>query len=89
MRPRPEGYHKRINILNSSSAHDSSNAYYTKDYRLFSYFLAKVVLSEPRNAGELFDNIRTQIRGVSGEYRHECLQEPEFFGYRELTIQKQ
>ncbi len=89
MRPRAEGYHKRLNILNSARAQDSSNAYYTKEYRLFSYFLVKDVLSKPQNAGELFDNIRTQIRGVSREYGHDYLQEPEFFGYRELTMQKQ
>ena len=88
MRPRAEGYHKRLNILNSSRAQDTSNAYYSKEYRLFSYFLVKDVLSKPRNAGELFDNIRTQIRGASREYGHDYLQEPEFFGYRELTMQK-
>ena len=88
MRPRAEGYHKRLNILNSSRAQDSSNAYYSKEYRLFSYFLIKEVLSGPPNAGELFDNIRTKIREVSREYGHEYLQEPEFFGYRELMMQQ-
>ena len=88
MRPRPEGYHKRINILNSSRAQDTSNAYYDKGYRLFSYYLAKEVLSKPQNAGELFDSIRTKIREVSMGYGEDHLQEPEFFGYRELTIQK-
>ena len=88
MRPRPEGYHKRINILNSARAQDTSNGYYTKGYRLFSYYLAKEVLSTPQNAGELFDSIRTKIREVSTGYGEEHLQEPEFFGYRELSIQK-
>ena len=88
MRPRAEGYHKRLNILNSARGEDTSNAYYIKEYRLFSYFLLKEVLSKQQNAGELFDNIRTKIREVSREYGHAYLQEPEFFGYRELTIQK-
>ena len=88
MRPRPEGYHKRINILNSARAQDTSNGYYAKGYRLFSYFLAKEVLSKPQNAGELFDSIRTKIREVSIGYGQGHLQEPEFFGYRELSIQK-
>jgi len=87
MRPRAEGYHKRLNILNSARGQDSANAYYEKEYRLFSYFLTKEVLSKPQNAGELFDNIRTKIRKVSSEYGEVYLQEPEFFGYRELTIQ--
>jgi hypothetical protein len=87
MRPRAEGYHKRLNILNSTRGQDSDNAYYEKEYRLFSYFLTKEVLSRPQNAGELFDNIRTKIRKVSSRYGEEHLQEPEFFGYRELTIQ--
>jgi len=87
MRPRAEGYHKRLNILNSARAQDSANAYYAKEYRLFSYFLTKEVLSKPQSAGELFDNIRTKIRKISSEYSEAHLQEPEFFGYRELTIQ--
>ncbi len=87
MRPRAEGYHKRLNILNSARAQDSANAYYAKEYRLFSYFLTKEVLSKPQSAGELFDNIRTKIRKISSEYGEANLQEPEFFGYRELTIQ--
>ena len=88
LRPRVEGYHKRLNILNSSRGQDTANAYFSKAYRLFSYFLAKEVLSKPQNAGELFDNIRTKIRRVSSTYGDENIQEPEFFGYRELTIQK-
>jgi len=88
MRPRAEGYHKRLNILNSARGQDTSNAYFEKEYRLFSYFVAKEVLCKPQNAGELFDNIRTKIRSVSRDYGHKYLQEPEFFGYRELTIQK-
>ena len=88
MRPRSEGYHKRLNILNSARSQDTSNAYYSKGYRLFSYFLAKEVLSTPQNAGELFDNIRTEIRKVSRGYGDDYVQEPEFFGYRELSIQK-
>ena len=87
MRPRAEGYHKRLNILNSARAQDSANAYYAKEFRLFSYFLTKEVLSKPQSAGELFDNIRTKIRKISSEYGEAHLQEPEFFGYRELTIQ--
>jgi len=87
MRPRAEGYHKRLNILNSARGQDSANAYYAKEYRLFSYYLTKEVLSKPQNAGELFDNIRTKIRKISSEYGEAHLQEPEFFGYRELTIQ--
>lgn len=89
LRPRAEGYHKRLNILNSSRAQDTANAYYSKESRMFSYFLAKDVLSEPQNAGELFDKIRTQIRDASSVYGHDYLQEPEFFGYRELTMRKQ
>jgi len=88
MRPRVDGYHKRLNILNSSRGQDTANAYFSKEYRLFSYFLAKEVLSKPQNAGELFDNIRTKIRKISSRYGDENIQEPEFFGYRELTIQK-
>ena len=88
IRPRAEGYHKRLNILNSARGQDSANAYYEKEYRLFSYFLTKEVLSKPQSAGELFDNIRTKIRKISSGYSKEHLQEPEFFGYRELTIQK-
>ena len=88
MRPRAEGYHKRLNILNSARAQDASNAYYTKGYRLFSYFLVKEVLSKPQSAGELFDNIRTEVRKVSYEYGEKYLQEPEFFGYRELSIKR-
>lgn len=88
MRPRAEGYHKRLNILNSTRGQDTSNALFTHEYRLFSYFLIKEVLSGPPNAGELFDNIRTKVRGVSREYGHDYLQEPEFFGYRELMMQQ-
>ncbi len=88
MRPRAEGYHKRLNILNSSRAQDTANADFRNEYRLFSYFLVKDVLSKPQNAGELFDNIRTEIREVSSRYGDDYLQEPEFFGYRELTIHK-
>ncbi len=87
MRPRPEGYYKRLNILNSARSQDTSNAYYSKGYRLFSYYLAKEVLSKPQNAGELFDSIRTKIREISLGYGDRYLQEPEFFGYRELSIQ--
>ena len=88
LRPRVEGYHKRLNILNSSRGQDTANAYFSKEYRLFSYYLAKEVLSKPQSAGELFDNIRTKIREVSSSYGDDNIQEPEFFGYRELTIQK-
>ena len=88
MRPRAESYHKRLNILNSTRSHDTANAYYSKAYRLFSYFLSLEVLSKPQNAGELFDNIRTKIREVSATYGEGRVQEPEFFGYRELAIQK-
>jgi len=88
MRPRAEGYHKRLNILNSTRSHDTANAYYAKGYRLFSYYLGLEVLSKPQNAGELFDNIRTKIREVSASYGEGRVQEPEFFGYRELTIRK-
>ncbi len=88
MRPRAEGYHKRLNILNSTRSHDTANAYYAKAYRLFSYFLSLEVLSKPQNAGDLFDNIRTKIREISASYGEDRVQEPEFFGYRELTIQK-
>ena len=88
MRPRAEGYHKRLNILNSTRSHDTANAYYAKSYRLFSYYLGLEVLSKPQSAGELFDNIRTNIREISVSYGEERVQEPEFFGYRELTIQK-
>ncbi len=88
MRPRAEGYHKRLNILNSSRAQDTANADFSNGYRLFSYYLVKDVLSKPQNAGELFDNIRTQIRDVSRMYGDAYMQEPEFFGYRELTMEK-
>ena len=87
MRPRAEGYHKRLNILNSARAQDSSNAYLEKNYRLFSYFLAKEVLSKEQNAGALFDSIRTMIRDISHGYGERYLQEPEFFGYRELMLE--
>ena len=88
MRPRAEGYHKRLHILNSTRGQDTSNALFTHEYRLFSYFLIKEVLSGPPNAGELFDNIRTKVRSASGKYGHDYLQEPEFFGYRELVMQQ-
>lgn len=88
MRPRAEGYHKRLNILNSTRALDTANALFVREYRLFSYFLIKEVLSGPPNAGKLFDNIRTKVREVSREYGHDYLQEPEFFGYRELMMQQ-
>ena len=88
MRPRAEGYHKRLNILNSTRGQDTSNALFVREYRLFSYYLIKEVLSGPPNAGELFDNIRTKVRDVSREYGHDYLQEPEFFGYRELMMQQ-
>ena len=88
MRPRAEGYHKRLNILNSTRGQDTSNALFVREYRLFSYFLIKEVLSGPPNAGKLFDNVRTKVREVSREYGHEYLQEPEFFGYRELMMQQ-
>ena len=79
---------KRLNILNSTRALDTANALFSREYRLFSYFLIKEVLSGPPNAGELFDNIRTKIREVSRAYGHDYLQEPEFFGYRELMMQQ-
>ncbi|MGB5965501.1 MAG: caspase family protein [Sulfurimonadaceae bacterium] len=87
MRPRAEGYHKRLNILNGSRAQDTANAKFSNEFRLFSYYLVKEVLSEPENAGTLFDSVRTLIRSASRDYGQDYLQEPEFFGYRELTIQ--
>ena len=86
MRPRAEGYHKRLNILNSARGQDTANAYLEKGYRLFSYFLAQEVLTKEQNAGALFDSIRTMIREVSYSYGEAYLQEPEFFGYRELML---
>ena len=86
MKPRSEGYHKRLNILNSARGQDTSNAYLEKGYRLFSFFLAQEVLTKEQNAGALFDSIRTKIREVSNSYGAAYLQEPEFFGYRELML---
>ena len=88
MHPRDDGYHKRLNILNSTKGQETANADFSNGYRLFSYYLVKDLLSKPQNAGELFDTLRTQIRDISKMYGNAYVQEPDFFGYRELTMQK-
>ena len=82
-------YHKRLNIINAANRDQMANAYFSKGYRLFSYFLIKGALSEKeQDAGEMFDNLQTEIMKISKSYGPDFEQEPEFFGYRNLAMQK-
>ena len=82
-------YHKRLNIINAVHRDQTANAYFEKGYRLFSYFLVKGALSErEQDAGEMFDDLQLKILQVSTTYGPEYTQEPEFFGYRNLAMQK-
>lgn len=82
-------YHKRLNIINAANRDQMANAYFSKGYRLFSYFLIKGALSEKeQDAGEMFDNLQNEIMSISTSYGPDFEQEPEFFGYRNLAMQK-
>jgi len=82
-------YHKRLNIINAAHRDQMANAYFEKGYRLFSYFLIKGALAEKeQDAGEMFDTLQEEIMKVSKSYGPEFEQEPEFFGYRNLAMQK-
>ena len=82
-------YHKRLNIINAANRDQMANAYFEKGYRLFSYFLIKGSLSEKeQDAGEMFDKLQEEIMTVSKSYGPDFVQEPEFFGYRNLAMQK-
>ena len=82
-------YHKRLNIINAANRDQMANAYFAKGYRLFSYFLIKGALSEKeQDAGEMFDTLQEEIMSVSKSYGPDFAQEPEFFGYRNLAMQK-
>ena len=82
-------YHKRLNIINAANRDQMANAYFAKGYRLFSYFLIKGALSEKeQDAGEMFDTLQKEIMGISTSYGPDFAQEPEFFGYRNLAMQK-
>jgi len=82
-------YHKRLNIINATHRDQMANAYFAKGYRLFSYFLIKGALSEKeQDAGEMFDNLQTEIIKISKSYGPDFEQEPEFYGYRNLAMQK-
>lgn len=82
-------YHKRLNIINATKRDQMVNAYFAKGYRLFSYFLIKGALStKKQDAGEMFDTLQEKIKKASMEYGPEYEQEPEFFGYRNLAMQK-
>ena len=82
-------YHKRLNIINAANRDQMANAYFAKGYRLFSYFLIKGALSEKeQDAGEMFDTLQQEIMTVSKSYGLDFIQEPEFFGYRNLAMQK-
>ncbi len=82
-------YHKRLNIINAANRDQMANAYFAKGYRLFSYFLIKGALSEKeQDAGEMFDKLQEEIITVSKSYGPDFTQEPEFFGYRNLAMQK-
>ena len=82
-------YHKRLNIINAANRDQMANAYFAKGYRLFSYFLIKGALSEKeQDAGEMFDTLQQEIMTVSKSYGPDFAQEPEFFGYRNLAMQK-
>lgn len=82
-------YHKRLNIINAANRDQTANAYFEKGYRLFSYFLIQGALSgREQDAGEMFDDLQLKILQVSTTYGPEFTQEPEFFGYRNLAMQK-
>ena len=82
-------YHKRLNIINAANRDQMANAYFAKGYRLFSYFLIKGALAEQeQDAGEMFDTLQSEIMSVSTSYGPDFAQEPEFFGYRNLAMQK-
>ncbi len=82
-------YHKRLNIINAANRDQMANAYFEKGYRLFSYFLIQGALSaEEQEAGEMFDELQLKMLQVSTTYGSEFTQEPEFFGYRNLAMQK-
>ncbi|MGB6020656.1 MAG: hypothetical protein WBF77_13770 [Sulfurimonadaceae bacterium] len=82
-------YHKRLNIINAANRDQMANAYFAKGYRLFSFFLIKGALSEKeQDAGEMFDTLQQEIMTVSKSYGPDFAQEPEFFGYRNLAMQK-
>jgi len=82
-------YHKRLNIINAAHRDQTANAYFAKGYRLFSYFLIKGALAEKeQDAGEMFDTLQKEIMNVAESYGPEFVQEPEFFGYRNLAMQK-
>jgi len=82
-------YHKRLNIITASNRYQMTNAYFEKGYRLFSYFLIKGALAtKKQDAGEMFDEMQTEIMAVSLRYGPEFEQEPEFFGYRNLAMQE-
>lgn len=82
-------YHKRLNIINAANRDQVANAYFEKGYRLFSYFLIKGALSEKeQDAGEMFDELQLKMLQVSTTYGPDFTQEPEFFGYRNLAMQK-
>ncbi|MDA3946419.1 MAG: hypothetical protein PF439_07045 [Helicobacteraceae bacterium] len=82
-------YHKRLNIINAANRDQMANGYFEKGYRLFSYFLIKGALSEKeQDAGEMFDVLQLKMLQVSTTYGPDFMQEPEFFGYRNLAMQK-
>ncbi len=82
-------YHKRLNIINASHRDQMTNAYFSKGYRLFSYFLIKGSLSEKKqDAGDMFDTLQKEIIKISQSYGPDFVQEPEFYGYRNLAMQK-
>ncbi len=82
-------YHKRLNIINAAHRDQMANAYFAKGYRLFSYFLIKGALADKeQDAGEMFDTLQTEIKSISKSYGPDFEQEPEFFGYRNLAMQK-
>ena len=82
-------YHKRLNIINAANRDQMANAYFDKGYRLFSYFLIKGALAEEeQDAGEMFDRLQTEIIKISKSYGPDFEQEPEFYGYRNLAMQK-
>jgi len=82
-------YHKRLNIINAANRNQMANAYFAKGYRLFSYFLIKGSLSnKEQDAGEMFDTLQNEIMTISKSYGPDFEQEPEFFGYRNLAMQK-
>ncbi len=82
-------YHKRLNIINAANRDQMANAYFEKGYRLFSYFLIKGALAEKeQDAGEMFDELQIKMLQVSTTYGADFTQEPEFFGYRNLAMQK-